>query len=431
MHVTLSATLAANEDIQRRRRAGQRVLHLAFGEAGLPVHPALRARLAEASGENGYGQVAGSPALREAAAGYWTRRDLPTDPDLVVCGPGSKALLFGLLLTIGKDGPADIVLPRPSWVSYAAQAEIIGVRPILVPAPPGEGGAPDPDLVASAVLHARAQGRTVRSLLVTLPDNPTGRLARPATIRRLAEIARELDLVIISDEIYRDLVHDPGAEYLSPAEVAPERTIITSGLSKSLAVGGWRLGTARLAHTPAGWALRARLLAVASEIWSSAAAPVQHAAAYALTEPEEIVRRVAESRRLHGLVARAVAERFSRAGASVATPQGGFYLYPEISGFESSADLAHTLIERHGVGVLPGSAFGDDPRTPRVRVATSLLYGDTPEQRLACLHADDPLTLPWVAESLIHLESALAGLAPAGAPERRRMGVLTPAHATP
>ncbi|GAA0971331.1 aminotransferase class I/II-fold pyridoxal phosphate-dependent enzyme [Acrocarpospora macrocephala] len=429
MHVTLSATLAANQDIERRRRAGQRVLHLAFGEAGLPVHPALRARLADASGNNGYGQVAGSPALREAAAGYWTRRDLPTDPDLVVCGPGSKSLLFGLLLAIGADGPADIVLPMPSWVSYAAQAEIIGVRPIMVPAPPGEGGVPDPDLVASAVLHARAQGRTVRSLLVTLPDNPTGRLARPGTIRRLAQIARDLDLVIISDEIYRDLVHDPVAEYLSPAEVAPERTIITSGLSKSLAVGGWRIGMARLSHTPAGWALRDRLLAVASEIWSSPAAPVQHAAAYALTEPAEIVQRVNESRRLHGLVARAVADRFTKAGASVHAPQGGFYLYPEISGFESAAELAHTLIEQHGVGVLPGSAFGDNPRAPRVRVATSLLYGDTPDQRLTTLHADDPLTLPWVAESLIHLESALADLTAARHPSQRRIGVLKPAHA--
>ncbi|MFF4775437.1 pyridoxal phosphate-dependent aminotransferase [Microtetraspora fusca] len=403
MNVTLSATLAANEDIERRRRAGQRVLHLAFGEAGLPVHPELRRRLSEAGGSNSYGQVAGSPELREAVAGYWSRRGLPTDPGLVACGPGSKALLFGLMLALG----GDIVLPRPSWVSYAAQAEIIGIRPIMVPAPPGEGGVPDPDLVASAVLHARAQGRTVTALLVTLPDNPTGRLARPETVRRLAELARSLDLTIISDEIYRDLVHDPIAAYTSPAEIAPERTIITSGLSKSLALGGWRIGVARLVDHH----LRDRLLAVASEIWSSAAAPVQHAAAYAFTEPDELVQRVAESRRLHGIVARAVADRFVKAGASVAQPQGGFYLYPEIPGFSSSAELTATLIEEHGIGVLPGTAFGDLPAAPRVRVATSLLYGETAEQRLAALRADDPLALPWIAEALDHLERALTTLA--------------------
>lgn len=404
MSVTLSATLAANEDIERRRRAGERVLNLAFGEAGLPVHPALSERLAAASGLNGYGPVAGAPALREAASGYWSRRDLPTDPDLVVCGPGSKPLLYGLLPAIG----GDIVLPMPSWVSYAAQAELVGARSLLVPTPPGEGGVPDPERVTEAVRRARAQGRDVRSLLVTLPDNPTGTLAGAATIRRIAEVARELDLTIISDEIYRDLVHSPDTGFLSPADVAPERTVITSGLSKSLALGGWRIGVARLPSP----ALRDRLLAVASEIWSSPAAPVQQAAAYAYTEPPELVERVSRSRELHGAVARAVYERFVRAGVRVDAPRGGFYLYPDFTGlgFGSSADLAAYLLDRHGVGVLPGHAFGDDPAALRVRVATSLLYGDTTRSRLAALDAPDPLALPWISASLDRLSEALTGL---------------------
>ncbi|WP_214411478.1 pyridoxal phosphate-dependent aminotransferase [Sphaerisporangium fuscum] len=403
MNVTLSATLAANEDIARRRRAGQRVLNLAFGEAGLPVHPALRERLAEASRENGYGPVAGVTALREAAAGYWARRGLPTDPELVVSGPGSKPLLYALLLAIG----GDVVLPMPSWVTYAAQAALAGVRPIMVPAPPGEGGTPAPDRVAEAVLRARAQGRTVGSILLTLPDNPTGRLATPETVTRLARLARELDLTIISDEIYRDLVHDGTAAFLSPAEIAPERTIITSGLSKSLALGGWRIGVARLTSVP----LRDKLLAIASEVWSSPAAPVQQAAAYAYTEPVEIVERVAASRRLHGVVARAVADRFARAGAVLDSPQGGFYLYPDLAplrSFATSDDLASALLEQHGVGVLPGTAFGDAPGNLRVRVATSLLYGEGDEQRTATLESERPLDLPWVTASLEHLEEALA-----------------------
>jgi aspartate/methionine/tyrosine aminotransferase len=340
----------------------------------------------------------------------------------VVCGPGSKALLFGLLVALG----GDIVLPMPSWVSYAAQAEIVGVRPILVATPPGEGGAPDPAATAQAVLHARAQGRTVRSLLVTLPDNPTGRLATPETIARLCQVARDLDLTIISDEIYRDLVHDPAAEFRSPADIAPERTIITSGLSKSLAVGGWRIGVARLPEP----GLRARLLAIASEIWSSPAAPVQHAAAYAFGEPDELVERVARSRRLHGIVARAVAERFTRAGAVVDPPQGGFYLYPEISGFKGSAELAAALIDDHGIGVLPGTAFGDHPGVPRVRVATSLLYGETREERLAALHSDNPLGLPWIAAPLAHLETELGRLQPTTQRRSiRRVPVLQPSPA--
>jgi len=136
----VSATLAANEVVAARRAQGQPVLPLAFGEAGLPVHPVLRGALSAAAGANGYGPVAGQEVLRSAAAGYWTRRGLPTCPDQVVCGPGSKPLLYGLLLAIG----ADVALPRPSWVSYAAQAALTGARAHFVAAAPGRAGYPTP-----------------------------------------------------------------------------------------------------------------------------------------------------------------------------------------------------------------------------------------------------------------------------------------------
>ena len=94
--IPVSATLAANEVLDARRRRGEPVLPLAFGEAGLPAHRMLRTALARASGVNSYGPVAGHAVLREAAACYWARRGLPTAADAVICGPGSKALLFGL-----------------------------------------------------------------------------------------------------------------------------------------------------------------------------------------------------------------------------------------------------------------------------------------------------------------------------------------------
>jgi aspartate aminotransferase len=218
--IPVSATLAANEILIRKRQAGEPVLPLSFGEAGLPVHPLLKVALAAAAGRNAYGPVAGLPVLREAAAGYWTRRGLPTSPDAVISGPGSKPLLFGLLLAIG----ADVAVPRPSWVSYAAQAALVGARPHFVPTPAGEGGVCDPALLARAVAGARAAGRRIGAVIVTLPDNPTGRLARPATVRALAEVAAEHDLVVISDEIYRDLVFSPAPAVASPADFAPGRS---------------------------------------------------------------------------------------------------------------------------------------------------------------------------------------------------------------
>src|SRR5215467_876569 len=296
--VPVSATLAANEVIASRRRRGEAVLPLAFGESGLPVHPRLTAALADRADQGAYGPVAGSERLRAAAAGYWTRRALPTSADAVVAGPGSKALLFGVLLALGTD----VAVPRPSWVSYAAQATLVGVKAHFVAAAPGEGGSCDPDALETAIAISRASGRRIGAVLVTLPDNPTGRLATPDTIRALCAVAERHDLVIISDEIYRDLIHDPDAPVLSPAEVAPHRTIVTTALSKNLSVGGWRIGVARMPDGAAGQTLRSRLLGIASEIWSAPAGPVQHAAALALDEPTDLADRVARSRALHAAV---------------------------------------------------------------------------------------------------------------------------------
>jgi aspartate aminotransferase len=378
----------------------------------------LKGALTHAAGRNAYGPVAGLPILREAAAGYWTRRTLPTTPDAVVCGPGSKPLLFGLLLAIG----ADVAVPQPSWVSYAAQAGLIGARPHYVPTPAGEGGICDPASLVRAVEAARAAGRRIGSVLVTVPDNPTGRLGDPATVQDLADVATRYDLVVISDEIYRDLVYEPAPAVASPVDFAPERTVVTTGLSKNLALGGWRIGVARLPDGPPGAALRGRLLGIGSEIWSAAAGPVQEAAALAFGEPPELAERIARSRSLHETVCRAVADRFAATGVIVPEPQAAFYLYPDFApwrehlaeryGVTTGAGLAGLLLDRYGVGVLPASAFGEDESVLRVRVATGLLYGDTSEQREEALAAGDPVNLPWIDASLRRLEEVLADLGP-------------------
>jgi aspartate aminotransferase len=416
--VPVSATLAANEILIRRRQAGEPVLPLSFGESGLPVHPLLTAALAGAAGRNSYGPVAGLPGLREAAAGYWNRRGLPTGPESVIAGPGSKSLLFGLLLAIG----ADVAVPQPSWVSYAAQAALAGARPHFVPTPPGEGGICDPAPLVRAVTAARAAGRRIGAVLVTVPDNPTGRFGDPATVEDLAEVATRYDLIVISDEIYRDLVFDTAPAVASPVDFAPERTVVTTGLSKNLALGGWRIGVARLPDGPLGRALHGPLLGIGSEIWSSAAGPVQEAAALAFGEPPELAERIARSRSLHEAVGRAVADRFAAAGVIVPEPQAAFYLYPDFApwrahlaarhGVTTGAGLAALLLDRYGVGVLPASAFGEDETVLRVRAATGLLYGDTAGQREQALAAADPVSLPWVAASLRRLGDVLADLGP-------------------
>jgi aspartate aminotransferase len=414
--VTASATVATNERLRRLIAEGKPILHLAFGEAGLPVPAAVIDALGRGASDNSYAPVAGSPAAREAAAGWFERRRLPCTPAQIVIAPGSKALLWALVSIL----PGDVVLPCPSWVSYAAQAAIAGKRVWSVPiAPDGAGGVPDPDALEETLSDAVGQGGEPGVLVLTLPDNPTGTVAPAGVVERVSEIARAHGLSVISDEIYRDLAHAPD-EFRSPAEYFPESTYVTNGLSKSMALGGWRIGFVRLPPGEAGRATGAALLALASEVWTSAPAPMQHVTAYVLGEPPGIVEHIARSRRLHRAATLAVHDRLVSAGVSCRPPTGAFYLYPDLEplrpallehGVDGADALADHLLERFGIGVLTGSAFGDDPGALRFRMATSLLYGDTVERRREALSAEDPTALPWIRESLDRLGAAFDALA--------------------
>ncbi|MFE1404085.1 pyridoxal phosphate-dependent aminotransferase [Streptomyces sp. NPDC058770] len=411
----IAPNLALDEKVARLRAAGTAVVHLGFGESRLPLPAEVRDLLVAGTDRRGYGAVAGAEDARAAVAGYFTRRGLPTDPDRIVLAPGSKPLLMALTAVI--DG--DVVLPDPSWVTYAPQARLFGrrVRPVAIPAE--HGGVPDPDLLAETLRAARRAGSAPRLLVLTLPDNPTGTLAPPELVRRVCAVAEREDLLIVSDEIYRDLPHRPQEPFLSPAEILPDRTVVTTGLSKSLALGGWRIGAARFPAGAVGDRLRDGVLAVASEVWSTMPGPMQEVAAGVFAEPPVIVRHLRDSARLHATVTAAMHRIVTDAGAHCRTPGGGFYLYPDFEparavlatrGVRDGGALQDHLLEEHGVAVLAGHHFGDAPEALRFRIATSLLSGETDEERWAALRADDPLRLPHVAVVLDRLAEAFQRL---------------------
>lgn len=411
----MSPNLALDQLVAQRRASGQPVIHLGFGESGLPVFPGLAAQLAAGARRNAYGPVAGDPCTRQAAAGYFIRRRMPTEPDQVVIAPGSKPLLMAVLTA----APGDVLLPRPCWVTYGPQARLAGKRAFGVPIPSGCGGVPEPTALRQTIRAARAAGGDPRIVVLTLPDNPTGTIAPPSLVREICSIAEQEDLLIISDEIYRDIVHDPAMPVLSPAEVAGERTVVTTGLSKSHALGGWRIGLARFPTGARGRLLRDGVVCVASEVWSTLAGPMQQVAAYTFSEPPELRDHIAASTRLHGAIAAAVYRIVCAAGASCRRPTGGFYVYPDFEPIREalasrscrdSASLQVHLLETYGIAVLGGHHFGDDDQALRFRAATSLLYGETDDQRWEALHAADPLLLPHIAAVLDRIEAALATL---------------------
>ena len=151
-------------------------------------------------------------------------------------------------------------------------------------------------------------------------------------------------------------------------------------MSKAMALGGWRIGFARLPDGPVSEDARRALTGLGDVVWSSLAAPMQQAAAYVLDEPEEVREHVDRSRRLHRIVTTAAHREVAAAAAECRAPSAAFYLYPDLEparerGIETGAQLAAALLERFDIAVLPGEAFGDDPGALRFRMATSLLLG--------------------------------------------------------
>lgn len=374
-----SATLAMNEAVAKRRAAGLETIHLGFGEAAFPLHPLLRAALAEAAPRTSYAPVLGIPALRQAIAEYLNRtRERATDPECIAVAPGSKPLLYALLHVLA----GDVLLPVPSWVSYAPQARLAGKRVIAVETDAIDHHRLTPDNLSETLARARHEGASPGILLVNSPSNPTGSMFDAADAEAIALWARAEGITLISDEIYAELAHG-WREHVSPARFYPEGCIVTGGLSKAFSAGGWRLGYAVLPTGGEGSALMATLRALASEIWSSTATPVMEAAVSAYLPNAEIERYVQRSARLHGYAALRLYETLTALGIPCPRPAGGFYLYPDFAplraalgkrGITTSEELARYLLDEWGIATLPGSVFGEQPEALRLRLATSLLY---------------------------------------------------------
>ena len=369
MDRTVSPTLAANETAARLRAEGRTILHMGFGEAPFPVHPRLSEALARHAGERGYLPVAGLPALREAVAAHqgrltgmdWSGHD-------VLVAPGSKAILFALQLAV----PGDALLPVPSWVSYRPQAEMLGRAIVPVPATAdGTGLRIDADALDGAIVDARGAGRDPRLLVLNSPSNPTGLVIPDEDLRGIAAVAERHDIVIVSDEIYGRLGFD--GTYGTIAAHAPDRTVVTTGLSKHMSLGGWRLGVGLVPRALDG--LFAALATVASETWSCVASPVQHAAVEAYAGHADIEDFVALQRRIHADVTGYIADRLAGIDVPVARAQGGFYLWPDVPrrgrahNLETSDQLAQALLEGEGIVSLPGTAFGAAPEAMRLRLS--------------------------------------------------------------
>ncbi|MFE7122437.1 aminotransferase class I/II-fold pyridoxal phosphate-dependent enzyme, partial [Streptomyces sp. NPDC057654] len=295
-------------------------------ESGLPVLAELAEQLAAVAGRAEPEPAGGGPALRTAACGYFARRGLWTGAEQLVAAPGAQPLLLALLASVG----GDVLLTRPCAAWYTPVARLAGGDSYHVPVPAECGGVPDPFALLETVRRIRREGGRPRALVLSVADDPTGTLVPPETLHEVCEAAEAEELLIISDETWRDTRYDAhGTMVVGPAEMCPGRTVVLTDLAGSLTPAAWPAALARLPDTAYGRALRARTLSTCTAVRAQLAPPVAAAAAYALDEPEPVRARTAAAARLFGALAAAVYGRLTLAGALCRPPQAGPFLYAD------------------------------------------------------------------------------------------------------
>lgn len=380
-----SATLAINEYCQQLKTEGKDVIKLGFGQSPFPVPPSVVDALRDNAFQKDYLPVKGLMTLRAAVAAYYQRiYQLDCEAEQVLIGPGSKELLF--LVQMIYDG--DLVLPQPSWVSYAPQAQLASKRFHWLPTYAEDGYLLRPETLEA---HCLAHTDRKQILMLNYPANPTGSTFDEKQLSELGAIAKAYDVLIISDEIYGD-THHQGA-HQTIAQYHPSGTIISSGLSKWCGAGGWRLGTF-LFPTELS-ALLNQMAVVASETFTSTSAPIQYAAIQAFEGGPDIEQYLRESRLVLSRVGQEVHRLLEEKKVGCPVPKGGFYLMPDFNhyraflnekGISTSAELCRTLLEETSVALLPLSDFG----MPNDFLGARLSYVDFDGTEALSLIAKDP-----------------------------------------
>lgn len=358
-----SITLAVTAKAARLKADGVDVVSFGAGEPDFdtPDHIKQAAidALAKPNGSVGkYTEVGGIAPLRAAIAAELSKvHGTTVAAENVLVSSGAKHSLYNLFMALLDEGD-EVIVPAPYWVSYPDMVMLAGGKPVIV-----EGRAEDDFAVRPEAVRAACTPRT-RAIVLNTPSNPTGAVYSAAQIAALAEVVVENDLLVVSDDIYRQLVYG-GATYASIAAVSPElaaRTILIDGVSKTYAMTGWRIGYA------AGPAPLVKAMAkIQGQSTSNPAHVAQIATLAALTGPQDCVetmRRAFDERRLAMVkLLRAIP------GVTCREPKGAFYAFPDVSAFvgkktaagkvlDTDVALCDWLVEDAKVAVVPGSGFG-------------------------------------------------------------------------
>ena len=369
--MSLSATLYINELSNKLKEQGTKIYRFGLGYSPFPVPQIVVEELRANAFQKDYQQVKGLLSLREAVADYHSRRnDLQCNAENILIGPGSKELMF--LLQFVYYG--DILIPTPSWVSYAPQAKIIGRQIVWINKKENHRWRLLPDDLHRICMSDPSRPRLV---ILNYPSNPTGVTYRKEELEELASVARKFRIIVLSDEIYGEL--DFSGTHTSIARFYPEGTIVSGGLSKWCGAGGWRLGTFTFPDSLKN--LIDTMAAVASETFTTTSAPIQYAAVKAFKGGIEIERYLWNARKILKALGEKIRGILVYADIVCPEPDGAFYLFCNFNNYAdklraknifTSAEMTTKLLEETGVAILPGSVFG----RPESEFTARLAYVD-------------------------------------------------------
>lgn len=354
-----SQTLLINTQSKKLASQNKKVIKFGFGQSPfLPPEPVIEA-LRAAVEHKEYSSVQGDADLRSHISDFHSAHNgLQVAPDNILVAPGSKILLYTVLMAFRK---ADVFIPAPAWVSYEPQAKLAGHNSIKIPTSFAQKWRITGALLRNAA-HAKEHNASI--LILNYPGNPDGLSYTQAELNEIAATARQLDMLVISDEIYGLLDHSNAHD--SFANYYPEKTITTTGLSKWCGAGGWRLGVAMLYDSIAP-EFKQALIGIASETYSCAPVPVQMAAKVAYGRFNESMAYVKQQIEIYKEVGNFCYKGLKAFDIALHPPEGGFYLFPDFSphkerllkaGIVSSTELCSRLLLETGVALLPGTAFG-------------------------------------------------------------------------
>jgi aspartate/methionine/tyrosine aminotransferase len=329
-------------------RQGKSIIHLEIGEPDFPTPPHVveAGKRALDEGWTKYGPTGGLPELRDAIAGYVSRtRGIRVSSENVCVVPGGKPIMFFVMMAL-LDAGDEAIYPDPSFPIYESMIRFMGATPVPIPLLESRGFSFDLDVLAS-----RLSPRT-KLVVLNSPANPTGGIIPRQDLERMADLLRDRDLVILSDEIYSRIWYETEPCSIAGFERMLEKTIILDGFSKTYSMTGWRLGYGVM---PTWLADAVTLLMVNSN--SCTASFTQRAGIAALEGMQDCVTAmVAEFRRRRDEMVSALN---GIPGFRCSLPAGAFYAFPNITGTGLTApELADRILNEAGVACLSGTAFG-------------------------------------------------------------------------